>query len=100
MKLARITATATIEENEAPSFRDQVLQQYMPEGALLIWPSKFKRQYIVIEEISRRFEPGIEYSEREVDAMLKQIYPSDHCTLRRYLVDLRFVERKTGVYRR
>ena len=72
----------------------------MPDGMLLQWPSKFKRQYFVIEEISRRFAPGVDYTEREMDAMLKLIYPTDHCTLRRYLVDLRFVERKNGIYRR
>jgi hypothetical protein len=72
----------------------------MPEGRLLAWPRRFKRQYVVIEEISRRFEPGVDYTEGEVDAMLKEIYPPDHCTLRRYLVDLRFVYRAKGIYRR
>src|SRR2546425_1152007 len=84
----------------APDFRTQVLEKYMRDGRLVAWPSRFKRQYIVIEEISRRFEPGVEYSEREVNEMLKAIYPRDHCTIRRYLVDLRFVERKNGIYRR
>ena len=81
-------------------YRTQTLAQYMPDGRLAAWPRKFKRQYIVIEEIARRFEPGVEYSEREVDDMLREIYPRDHCTLRRYLVDLRFVYRNRGVYRR
>ena len=81
-------------------FRTRVVQQYIPEGRLLSWPSRFKRQYIVIEEIARRFEPGVDYSEKEVDSLLKEIYPADHCTLRRYLVDLRFVQRNGGIYRR
>ena len=97
---SRTLSSETSEDADAPSFSTQVLQQYMPDGTLLMWPSKFKRQYIIIEEISHRFEPGVEYTEREVDAMLKEIYPRDHCTLRRYLVDLRFVYRKDGVYRR
>lgn len=96
--------TTDVELNEAADlpldFRTEVLNRYLPEGKLLIWPGKFKRQYIIIEEISRRFEPGVDYTEREVDAMLKEIYPRDHCTLRRYLVDLRFVARKDGIYRR
>src|ERR1051325_5093205 len=81
-------------------FRSSVIQRYMPEGKLLMWPGKFKRQSIVMEGLSRRFEPGLDYTEREVDAMLKETYPLDHCTLRRYLVDLRFVYRKDGIYRR
>ena len=73
---------------------------FVLDGVLLSWPSRFKRQYILIEEIARRFEPGLDYTERQVDEMLRAIYPRDHCTLRRYLVDLRFVYRKDGIYRR
>lgn len=88
------------DERTEVDFRTRTIEQYMPEGRLVAWPSRFKRQYIVIEEIAKRFEPGVEYSEREVDEMLKAICPRDHCTLRRYLVDLRFVYRREGVYRR
>jgi hypothetical protein len=87
-------------DSEPPDFRTAMLRRYMPEGRLLAWPARFKRQYIIIEEIARRFEPGVEYSESEVDELLKSIYPLDHCTLRRYLVDLRFVHRANGIYRR
>lgn len=83
---------------EEPDFRSIMLDRYMPDGRLLMWPTRFKRQYIIIEAIARRFEPGVEYTEREVDTILKEIYPRDHCTLRRYLVDLRFIRRDKGVY--
>lgn len=91
-----------MEADGAPKadFRTLTIEQYMPEGRLVAWPSRFKRQYVIIEEIAKRFEPGVEYCEREVDEMLKAIYPRDHCTLRRYLVDLRFVQRSNGIYRR
>lgn len=84
----------------APDFKSRILEQYMPEDRLLAWPARFKRQYIVIEAIARRFEPGVPYTEKEVNALLKAIYPHDHCTLRRYLVDLRFIQRKDGIYQR
>src|SRR5258708_36409349 len=90
MRTDRRTAkSAAVDDADAPSFRTQVLQQYMPEGILLMWPSKFKRQYIIIEEISRRFEPEVVYTEREDDAMLKEIYTRERFTLRRNLADLR-----------
>ena len=95
------TSTHRLQNDELPlDFRSRVLRQYLPDGKLLAWPSKFKRQYILIEEIARRFEPGVDYTEREVDDLLKWIYPTDHCTLRRYLVELRFVHRRDGIYRR
>ena len=87
-----------VAQSSDKDFRTLMLERYMPEGKLLTWPSRFKRQYIVIEAIARRFEPGVEYTEREVDAILKEIYAYDHCTLRRYLVDLRFIRRDKGVY--
>lgn len=81
-----------------PDVRTQILQQFMQGGRLLAWPRKFKRQYFLIEEIAKQFEPERRYAEQEVNAILKAIYPYDHCTLRRYLVDLRFLQRKNGEY--
>ena len=52
----------------------------------------------MLEEIVRAFEPRRTYTEREVDAILKEIYAFDHCTVRRALVDLRFMQRENGVY--
>jgi hypothetical protein len=53
----------------------------------------------VLEALLPRFAPGRSYPEREVDAILKEVF-ADHCTLRRALVDFGYLARAGGTYRR
>lgn len=73
------------------------LRRFLRDGKLVAMPVQVKRQQYVLEEIARTFEPGIRYTEREVDAILKPIY-EDHCTLRRSLVDFNYLCRADGIY--
>lgn len=59
-------------------------------------PSRAKRR-IVLERLAQEFEPGIRYSEREVNFTL-QLFHGDYAALRRYLVDEGFLTRAEGVY--
>ena len=52
---------------------------------------------MLLDEVALAFEPGVRYSEPEVDAFLRDIF-ADHATLRRYLVDEGFLDRESGVY--
>lgn len=78
--------------------RARTLERFLKDGRLLDWPVQFKRQVIVAEEIAKVFEPEVRYTERQVDAILKNIYEYDHCTLRRSLVDFKFLQRAEGMY--
>ncbi len=78
--------------------RAKTLDRFMKNGRLTGWPVQPKRQAYLAEEIAKVFEPVRRYSEREIDAILKEIYEYDHCTLRRYLVDLKLLQRADGVY--
>ena len=49
-------------------------------------------------ELLRRFEAGRDYSEPEVNAILREAH-DDVATLRRELVDYRYLVRADGVYR-
>lgn len=79
-------------------FRARTLHAFMPEGRVLEWPTHEKQEVVLLDEIAPAFEPERRYTEREVDAILKGIYPQDHCTLRRRMVDLRYLARDHGVY--
>lgn len=57
-------------------------------------PAKQKRQYIVIGIISQVFDPQKQYSEKEVNAILKPIW-FDYVSLRRALIDYRWMSRST-----
>jgi len=65
------------------------------EGAfsLASWPRKQKEKLVLLLKISRQFDHGRGYSEREVNAVLQPIWP-DYAELRRYLVEYGFLSRK------
>jgi DNA-binding transcriptional ArsR family regulator len=78
--------------------RTRTITRFMPNGRLISWPAQFKQQMYVLEEVAQAFAPDRRYSEREVDAILKDIYAYDHCTLRRALIDQKFLQREQGIY--
>ena len=79
-------------------FRARTLRSFMRDGRVLGWPTHEKQEVVLLDEIAPAFEPERRYTEREVDAILKGIYPQDHCTARRRLVDLSYLARDHGVY--
>jgi DNA-binding transcriptional ArsR family regulator len=78
--------------------RTRTITRFMQNGRLIAWPTQFKQQGYVLEEVAQAFAPDRTYNEREVDAILKDIYAYDHCTLRRALIDLKFLRREQGIY--
>ena len=68
---------------------------------LKLFSPKEKKKIVILRRIAREFIPGRDYSEREVNELLKAIYP-DFATLRRALIDYRFLTRTSDgrVYRK
>ncbi|GAA2539648.1 MULTISPECIES: DUF2087 domain-containing protein [Streptomyces] len=83
---------------------EAVLRTFLRDGRLVKLPAQWNRKKLVLRHIAERsFEPGREYSEKEVDDRLRAWCEggrADHVTLRRYLVDLHHLHRNDGVYRR
>lgn len=76
---------------------NQVYTSYFePEGPLRlkIIPSKQKKKYLALVHICRLFEKGKQYSEKEVNEILIDVY-FDYVSLRRSLIDYKFMERTT-----
>jgi hypothetical protein len=78
--------------------REKTLAHFLPHGRLIGWPAQPKQLRHVLAAVADAFEIGRRYPEREVDGILKEIYPEDHCILRRALVDHRLLHRAAGVY--
>ncbi|VEU82703.1 DUF2087 domain-containing protein [Acholeplasma hippikon] len=57
-------------------------------------PAKDKKKYLVHIPIIQAFERNKKYTEVEVNMILKSIYPTDHCIIRRNLVDYKFLGRE------
>ncbi|WP_054707594.1 DUF2087 domain-containing protein [Bacillus sp. JCM 19041] len=72
--------------------REKVMITYFTEGKLKSFPSKEKRKLVVLRHIITLFEAGENYSEKEVNELLKTVF-SDFATLRRYLIEYGFMVR-------
>jgi len=101
-------------EESGDEFERQVLIHFFqPEGVkeilteqgayqvvqhrLRAFPTHRKKQLVVLGRLAKEFEFGVHYSEREVNEILKRFHP-DCATLRRQLVDNRFMARERGIY--
>lgn len=73
------------------------------EGVVTRWPAKAADKALVLDFLAARFEVGRDYSEREVNEVLKRHHSfGDWALLRRELFESgRFVrDARTGIYRR
>jgi hypothetical protein len=96
--------------NKALRFNEQMLMQptededrkmtreaFFKEGRLVSIPSGNNAWRFVLEQITESFEWGRIYDEKEVNAILKEIHP-EVATVRRQLVDQKFMMRERGRY--
>jgi predicted transcriptional regulator len=99
--ISALRQVITLDTDEAKPLaldeRAATIRRFMKDGKLVGMPVQVKRQQYILEEVARTFEMGVRYAEREVDAILKPIY-EDHCTLRRSLVDFKYLRRENGIY--
>ncbi|PKL49067.1 MAG: transcriptional regulator [Candidatus Riflebacteria bacterium HGW-Riflebacteria-2] len=92
--------TATMVDDRykiTPEENGKILKKYFPDGLdgrLATFYIKEKSKLAVLRHIAARFESGRKYTEKEVDAILKQVF-DDHTTLRRYLIEYGFMGRTT-----
>ena len=75
----------------------QLVLKYFPDGCtgpLQAFPRKEKHKLVVLRELARRFDPARFYSEKEINHILQAAF-GDYVTLRRYLIEYGFLDRKT-----
>lgn len=85
------------EHGDEPPEIAQVLDRAFREGRLVHLPAKRSKRLLVLDRLAQEFEPGVRYSEKQVNATLVAFDP-DVATLRRYLVDEGFLDRGGGLY--
>lgn len=74
-----------------------VIDKYFPQGTdgpITTFYVKEKHKLILLREIVKKFEMKKRYTEKEVDVILKHIYPDDHALIRRYLIQYGFMARE------
>lgn len=78
--------------------RDTVLRNFFrSDGKLKHIPSQLKKKLIVLEHLVGQLEKGRSYSEKELNAFIKQ-YHDDFATLRREFIMHQFMLRENEIY--
>lgn len=75
---------------------EKVLDKYFPDGldgSLKTFHMKEKSKIIVLSHISKNFDLGRRYSQKEVDHILNGVYSDDYVLIRRYLIEYGFLDR-------
>jgi DNA-binding transcriptional ArsR family regulator len=71
----------------------KVLKAFVnPDGSLKQIPLQPKKTRVIVNYIKSAFEEGVQYSEKEVNEILRR-YHADTSTLRRYLIDYKILAR-------
>jgi len=73
----------------------KVLRDYTENGRLTHIPVKPKKEIVVLRWLATKFQPGLHYTEKQVNAIVTEIH-EDYATLRRNLVEYGFMRRERG----
>lgn len=77
-------------------FEQKVLAAFLDtEGKVKSFPAQEKKFRVILNYIFKAFEPGVEYSEKQINEILAK-YNEDTATLRRSLVEYKLMERQGG----
>lgn len=88
---------AALAEAKPQDEETKILRKYVKDNRISPLPTGNKRWMIVLRWLADQFELDRQYTEKEISELLKA-YNEDFATLRRYLIDFRFMARDKGVY--
>jgi hypothetical protein len=103
---ARAAAPPAEQHGYADDRVEAVVRAFVKDGRLIGVPAQVTRRRMLLEHVVQSFEPGRDYSEKEVNAVLRawteggDTQGIDHVSLRRYLVDEGLLSRDGSTYRR
>ena len=88
---------AELQRQRDEAYRQKVLDTFFAYGKLKSIPTQKKKERIILEELAKAFEPGRQYTEREVNIILAD-YHDDFCTLRRDMIGEKLLARDHQIY--
>ena len=75
--------------------RANVLRAFLDGNRLKGIPASHSKRLVILDMLAQDFEPGVRYTEKQVNLILGKRY-ADTAALRRYLVDDGFLDREGG----
>lgn len=85
---------AWIEALDWPHDEKQVLRDHTDNGVIVYMPAKLKAQKVIVRWLATLFETGRNYTESEVNQILKSVYEPDFVSLRRDMVESKHLARE------
>lgn len=82
-------------EPDPDAARQRILDTFMNAGRIVQIPRQNAKRRVLLDVLAQEFEPGVRYTEREVNEVLARFHP-DTAAWRRYLVDEEFMERDSS----
>jgi predicted transcriptional regulator len=87
---------AVVEQVDLAAYDRKVLRNFTDtDGRIKTFPAQRKKFEVILRYVLKVFEPGVHYSEKQVNELLSR-YNDDTATLRRELVGLGWLKRKDG----
>lgn len=87
---------APVVTQEGDAFERKVLGTFLaPDGGIRAFPTQEKKYLVLVRHVLKAFEPGIRYTEKQVNQILGR-FNEDTARLRRSLVDHRYMAREGG----
>ena len=87
---------SVVEDVDLDAYDRKVVEDYsLPDGRLKTIPAQRKKLEAVLRYVVEAFEPGVRYSEKQVNEMLARFH-EDTATLRRELVGYGLMQREGG----
>ena len=84
------------ESGELDTFEQKVIATFTsPDGRITAFPVQEKKFLVLVRYVLKAFEPGIKYTEKRVNQLLKE-YNEDTARLRRSLVEYKYMAREGG----
>jgi biotin operon repressor len=91
--LPSMAAEVDLEAYDRKVLRDVL----MSNGRLKIIPAQRKKREVVLRHILKQFEPGVRYTEKQVNDILARFH-EDTATLRREMISYKLMDRAEGKY--
>ena len=89
---------SALQKERDENYRKKVIDSFFRYGKLKSIPSQRKKERIVLEEIAKAFEPGREYTEKEINLLIADFH-DDFCTIRRDMISEGILTRDKMMYR-
>ena len=84
------------ESGELDAFEQKVIATFTgPDGRITAFPVQEKKFLVLVRYVLKAFEPGVKYTEKRVNQILKE-YNEDTARLRRSLVEYKYMAREGG----